>query len=55
MSLVISPLQAAAILLPILCIQDLISILAIEKPIVEKIFNLASSCYVGNNIWLSLV
>ena len=26
MSLVISPLQAAAILLPILCIQDLISI-----------------------------
>ena len=31
MSLVISPLQAAAILLPILCIQDLISIFSYRK------------------------
>ena len=31
MSLVISPLQAAAILLPILCIQDMISIYSYRK------------------------
>ena len=47
MSLVISPLQAAAILLPILCVQDMISIYSYRKSFhLKNLFILLPAAFV---------
>ena len=59
MSLVISPLQAAAILLPILCIQDLISIFSYRKTYSrENLIILLPAAMLGiifGYLWFSLL
>ena len=59
MSLVISPLQAAAILLPILCIQDLISIFSYRKTYSrENLLILLPAAMLGiifGYLWFSLL
>ena len=59
MSLVISPLQAAAILLPILCIQDLISIFSYRKTYSREILSIllpaAMLGIIFGYLWFSLL
>ena len=59
MSLVISPLQAAAILLPILCVQDVISIYSYRKSFHLKnlmiLLPAALSGIVLGYLWFSLL
>ena len=59
MSLVISPLQAAAILLPILCVQDMISIYSYRKSFhLKNLFILLPAATVGivfGYLWFSLL
>ena len=59
MSLVISPLQAAAILLPILCVQDMISIYSYRKSFhLRNLIILLPAATVGivfGYLWFSLL
>ena len=56
MSLVISPLQAAAILLPILCVQDVISIYSYRKSFhLKNLMILLPAALSGIVLGLSLI